>query len=195
MAYSTETGNKNIDIFIKQLGLKQHGGGSIIFENDELFVLSPSVQNQFNRFDLNLSNVTTARLNNKKGLFIVRYLDDLLVGDLEEFLNKMVIDSLMYTNNSTQKWQYNVRNQNNRYYITLQKAKGLEFNLVKMSERKLIEYVGVGRENSKLVDNSYLVHSKIMATELIELIESYISSQGCLLQNRSADMCKEFVQV
>ena len=179
MAFTTETGNKNIEILLDDLSLKQRGGSSIIFENENLFVLSPSVQNQYDRFDIGLVNIDIAKKNQKKAVFIARYFDDLLVGDLEEFLDKMTINTLLYTHNTTQKWQYNVRKQGNRYFITLQKAKGLEFNLTKMNREKLMEYIGILKENQiepNIKQKLYVEQS--FSSISIDHIHSFITSKG-----------------
>jgi len=149
---------------------------SIIFENENLFVLSPSVQSERNRFDINLVNIDAAKKNKKKSLLIVRYFDYLLVGNLEDFIKEMTDGNLLYTYQRTKKWQYNVRQEGSEYFITLQKAKGLKFNLVQKSKDQLLKYNG---ENEEKVDvTNKIIVDQIQTPILINNIHSYITSQG-----------------
>lgn len=173
LAYSTRTGSKNIDILIKGLELQQESGASTVFENDNLFVLSPSVQNPGGRFDVNLTNIEKARANKKKSLLVIRYFKKLLVGNLDKFINEMTIESSMYTHNETRKWQYTVRENKGRYFLTLQKARGIEFDLVKKSEEELIGKYGDPEEK-----DDYLTTSDLKGSDLTTHVHAYIQSKG-----------------
>lgn len=44
IAYSSEVGNVNVDVLKEQLKVDRKGA-EVVFQNEELFIISPSIQN------------------------------------------------------------------------------------------------------------------------------------------------------
>ena len=71
------TSNHNREVLTKDLGLNQQKNSSV-FENEDFFVLSPSVQNKINWFDLRKINLDK-KPEKKKGLLIIRLFDKFIL--------------------------------------------------------------------------------------------------------------------
>ena len=108
----------NKEILKKQLKLIQYKN-TTIFENDSLFVLSPSVQNEQKWFDIrevNLIKVDT----NKEALLIIRYFYCFIKIKLNDFIKKMIQGcKLDCTKNSGNHWKFIIKNE----YILNKKSK------------------------------------------------------------------------
>lgn len=143
MVFTTEAGNKNVDVLINELKLKRLSNSSIVFENSFLFVLSPSVQNPQEKFDINLVNIDNAKKSSKKGLLIIRYFDYILIGDLKSFIKDMTLEENLYSDSRTQKWLFRVKKEDNNFCIIISKDKKKRFKLIKIEKDDLKVFVNM----------------------------------------------------
>ena len=96
---------------------------STIFENKEYFVLSPSVQNKNNWFDLRQVNLEKLP-REKKGRLLIRLYDDFLLVDLRKFMDDLLDDEPYNTSNSGIHWKFQIKKvEGNKMYIFNTKSK------------------------------------------------------------------------
>lgn len=118
----TSTSNHHKEVLIEDLSLIQYKSSSL-FENKAFFVLSPSVQNIKLWFDLRKVNLDR-HPTNKKGLIIIRLVDNYILIDLEKFSSEMLDVNPFNTTNSGIHWKYQIRsNSSNHLYILNMKNK------------------------------------------------------------------------
>ncbi|MFZ4680196.1 MAG: hypothetical protein ACOYLP_08515 [Flavobacterium sp.] len=99
----------NKEILKNQLNLIQYKN-TTIFENDSLFVLSPSVQNKQKWFDIREVNIIKVK-KNKKAYLIIRYFNQFIVIDLYEFIELMICDCKSNNSkNSGIHWKFVINN-------------------------------------------------------------------------------------
>lgn len=140
MSYNTQSGNVNKEILIEELGLKQDRN-TIFFENEDMIVLSPSIQNTSWWFDLLIGNVEKARNSNKEGVIILRLINELLVADLKEFLNKMVTeDTIVRRQNGSDNWKFTIKETEAGYVVNNQRNNLIEFPLTKVTISELVSF-------------------------------------------------------
>jgi len=114
--------NHNKEVLTKDLNLIQHRN-STIFENGEYFVLSPSVQNKNNWFDLRKVNLDK-KPNDKKGILLIRLLNDFILVDLNKIMSELCDNEPYETTNSGIHWKFQIRtNESNKQYIFNTKSK------------------------------------------------------------------------
>ncbi|WP_405411697.1 hypothetical protein [Maribacter sp. Asnod1-A12] len=101
------TSNHNKDFLLNELKLIQYRN-TTIFENRNYFVLSPSVQNKNNWFDIR--NVNLIKFpKEKKGKLLIRLFDDFILIDLREFMKEQIDGDPYNTNNSGIHWKFQIR--------------------------------------------------------------------------------------
>jgi len=119
----TSTTNHNKEFLTKSLGLIQYRN-STIFENRKYFVLSPSVQNKNNWFDLRKINLDK-KPNDKNGKLLIRLMNDFILVDLDKIMTELCNNEPYETKNSGIHWKFQIRaNQSNEQYILNTKSKG-----------------------------------------------------------------------
>lgn len=93
----------------KQLKLIQYKN-TTIFENDSLFVLSPSVQNNQKWFDIREVNINKID-KSKKAYLIIRFFSKFIIINLYEFIKIMIYDCKSnHTKNSGIHWKFVIKN-------------------------------------------------------------------------------------
>tara|TARA_R110002096_G_scaffold172049_1_gene345534 strand:+ start:399 stop:821 length:423 start_codon:yes stop_codon:yes gene_type:complete len=116
------TTNHNKEFLLNELKLSQYRN-STIFENKEYFVLSPSVQNKNNWFDLRQVNLEKLP-REKKGRLLIRLYDDFLLVDLRKFMDDLLDDEPYNTSNSGIHWKFQIKKvEGNKMYIFNTKSK------------------------------------------------------------------------
>ncbi|MDZ5472691.1 hypothetical protein SM124_13210 [Bacillus sp. 31A1R] len=109
--------NVHKDFLINGLGLKQVSN-TTIFKKRDVFVLSPSVQNDAFWFDLRKVNVDKFDGNREKGYLLIRFFNQFLLMDLQEFLNQMVEeDKFAQTTNSGIHWKFKIIKKIDSYKV------------------------------------------------------------------------------
>ncbi|MBB5180268.1 hypothetical protein HNQ44_001696 [Planomicrobium koreense] len=91
---------------------------SIIFTKGNLFVLSPSAQNEYNWFDLRRPNLERYQEKPYRGFLLVRFFDKLLVTELEPFVREMMPDDkFVFTKTIGPHWKFRIVVKGNNYSI------------------------------------------------------------------------------
>jgi hypothetical protein len=116
------TTNHNKEILLKELKLSQYKN-TTIFENKDYFVLSPSIQNKNNWFDLRKINLEKLP-KEKNGKLLIRLNDDFLLIDLREFMNDLLDNEPYNSTNSGIHWKFKIKEiEGSRMYIFNTKTK------------------------------------------------------------------------
>lgn len=123
----TSTTNHHKEVLIKDLNLVQYKNSSI-FENNDFFVLSPSVQNTKMWFDLRIVNLDR-QPTNKKGLIIIRLVDNYILIDLEKFSSEMLDVDPFNTTNSGIHWKYQIQSDSSNHWYILNMKNKKKFNV------------------------------------------------------------------
>lgn len=105
----TKTSNNNVEILKNEIGLKQYRN-TTIFTKERKFILSPSIGNESNWFDIRKINLDRFTSDYSNGYLIIRFKDKLLFADLREFIEKMIDENKFSdTKNSGVHWQFTVK--------------------------------------------------------------------------------------
>lgn len=107
----------NMHVLEKELGLQQFSR-SIIFTKGSLFVLSPSVQNEYNWFDLRRPNLERYQEKSYKGFLLIRFFDKFLVAELDPFIKEMMPDNkFVFHKVIGPHWKFRIVAKGNDYTI------------------------------------------------------------------------------
>lgn len=108
----------NKDILENRLGFKQHSR-SIIFLKNSSLVLSPSVQNQYNWFDIRKPNLDFyLDTPSYKGTLIIRFFDKFLIANLDDFVKKMMpADKFVFHKSIGPHWKLRIKKFGRSYSI------------------------------------------------------------------------------
>lgn len=105
----TKTSNNNIGILKNEIGSKQYRN-TTIFTKGRKFILSPSIGNESNWFDIRKVNLDKFTSDYSNGYLIIRFKEKLLVTDLRDFIEKMIDkNKFSDTKNSGVHWQFTVK--------------------------------------------------------------------------------------
>ena len=117
MAAKANSQTINKHVLEKELGLRQLSR-SIIFTKGDLFVLSPSAQNEYNWFDLRRPNLERYQEKSYKGFLLVRFFDKLLVTELDSFIREMMPENkFVFTKTIGPHWKFRIVVKGNNYSI------------------------------------------------------------------------------
>jgi hypothetical protein len=115
--------NVNKGVLINELDLRQVSN-TTIYVKGRYFVLSPSVQNSYNWFDLRLVNLKQFDRKNQKGYLLIRFFDKFLLADLRSFWRVMISkENYVKTKVSGVHWKFIIRFENGQYIIINQRDK------------------------------------------------------------------------
>ncbi|MDR7079856.1 hypothetical protein J2Y03_004914 [Neobacillus niacini] len=113
----------NKDVLINELDLRQVSN-TTIYVKGSYFILSPSVQNSYNWFDLRLVNLKQFDRKNQKGYLLIRFFDKFLLADLRSFWRAMISkENYVKTKVSGVHWKFIIRFVNGQYIIVNQRDK------------------------------------------------------------------------
>lgn len=131
-----ESSQNNQTTLTIDLGLFQKGN-TTIYSNQKIFVLSPSVRNKINWFDLR--KVIIDRIeNNKSKLLIIRFHDNYILIDLKDFLNKMIDKNPFDSKNSGIHWKFKIKkDEQNNWFIYNQRSM-IRYYIEEINKQKLI---------------------------------------------------------
>lgn len=134
-----ESAQHNQSILIKDLGLFQKGNTSI-YTNQKFFVLSPSIRNKLNWFDLRkviIEQIETIKMQ----LLIIRFHDNYMLVDLKVFLDSMIDENPFNTKNSGIHWKFKIKKEEqNKWFIYNQRSLKKYF-VDEIDKQKLIENI------------------------------------------------------
>ncbi|MDF2067664.1 hypothetical protein [Bacillus sp. Cr_A10] len=108
MSVASAASQVNLDFLINDLGFRQVSNTSI-FQKEHFFIISPSVQNKSNSFELGDSLMKKYNPDKVEGYLLIRIKDKFLMAKLHPFQRKMMT---METEKSTKSkpsfWKFNV---------------------------------------------------------------------------------------
>ena len=129
MADTRNSSNINKELLENGLGLKRLSN-TTIFLKDNIFVLSPSVQNQHKWFDVRKVNLDRYNEKPYKGHFLIRYFDKFLLTDLDRFIQKMMpADKYVDNQNIGIHWKFNVEQQRDGYKLINRQDRTVTYNI------------------------------------------------------------------
>ncbi|MGE7770426.1 McrB family protein [Viridibacillus arvi] len=190
MAYSSEVGKINVDVLQDSLRVTRKGA-EVVFQSDELFIISPSIQNGSNWFDIRNINRMKFIESGKKGLLILRHNNSFLISDLNEFGEEMMKDEyLKNTSTGGAHWKFNiisgeglfaVYNQANRNILYTMKCADKEKLAIEAEKliKKIIPYSLLIKDGEKsTVECEGAEIKSILPYNAISHIHKYINSKG-----------------
>lgn len=128
----------NKDILENRLGFKQHSRSIIFLKNNSL-VLSPSVQNQYNWFDIRKPNLDFyLDTHSYKGILVIRFFDKFLVSNLDDFIKKMMpTDKFVFNKSIGPHWKFRIRKSGRSYSIYNQQNSSIFYPIEEYSVEAL----------------------------------------------------------
>lgn len=131
----------NKSVLKQDLGLSQLSNTSV-FTKDQVFVLSPSMQNAHNWFDLRKINIDRFNANLTKGFLLIRFFDKFLVTDLAQFKKQMMPEErFVFTKSIGDHWKFNIVQQGNSYSIINQQNRGKKYQIEEVAIDKLRQLI------------------------------------------------------
>lgn len=139
MATASESAKINLDFLVNELGLKQERNTKI-FRKGDIFVVSPSVQNKHNWFDIGESIMDLFDDEVHEGYLLVRFKDQFLMTKLKPFQKKMMsIDTRPNTTKLPPHWKFKVLEASNPYILNTGDS-DLRFPMQAPSRNQLVKF-------------------------------------------------------
>ncbi|MER1987245.1 MAG: AAA family ATPase [Solibacillus sp.] len=189
MAYSRETGNVNVETLTEILNVSRKGA-EVIFQNENLLIISPSVQNGSDWFDIRKVNLIRFQESKKKGLLILRHSNHFLMADLNDFAYQMMQDdTIRNTSTGGEHWKFNIESYGEKYIVYNQGNRNILYSMrfstvegFKKESEKIIKILEpynfvVKEEKEALIFNEKPV-DLVKSEVLIPHIHQYIKSKG-----------------
>lgn len=108
MSVASTASQVNLDFLINDLGLSQVSNTSI-FRKGNIFVISPSVQNKSNTFELGDSLMKKYNPEEDEGYLLIRIKEKFLMAKLHSFQKKMMTpETEKSTKSKPSFWKFNV---------------------------------------------------------------------------------------
>lgn len=137
MANNVAASNVNREALVGQLGLRQYKNTTIYTRNG-VFVLSPSSQNDYNWFDLRKANLERYKRTKEIGYLLVRFRNDLLWADLNQFIDCSISDeSSVFTASIGTHWKFNILKDDDGNYNAINRTSKQIYTLTKMTVDEL----------------------------------------------------------
>ncbi len=170
----------NRDFFINELNINTLNNKSVLFQNDNISVLSPSVQNSDKAFDIHLSSFNKMESETRgKSLLIVRfYKEKFLVADFMDFKKKILVEDTIHTHRNKKKWPFIVKEVDGRFTIVTSGHRSYEYPIKCMSKQDLKAYINDNFYEIKESDEEDGVKVILPANDLLTHINTYIKSHG-----------------
>lgn len=104
--------DKNEDLLMVDLKLRRDGR-TIVFTDNNIFVLSPYVGENKDFFDISEANINKFKRGEFKGYLLIRYKDEYLISNLQEFMNQLTDDTSKtpydkYATNKQYRWKFKI---------------------------------------------------------------------------------------
>jgi len=129
----------NKDFLTNELGLIQHLN-TTIFKKRDFFVLSPSVQNKSNVFDLREVSLNKYNRVAQNGYLLIRYKERFLIAKLANFRKKMMREELKVMNSAkTSHWKFIIKEEPT-LHVVCQTNTEETFPLQEPSSNQLIKF-------------------------------------------------------
>ncbi|TQR20342.1 hypothetical protein [Psychrobacillus vulpis] len=108
MSVASPASQVNLDFLINDLGLRQVSNTSL-FRKGNIFVISPSVQNKTNTFEISESLLKKYNPEKDEGYILIRIKEKFLMAKLHSFQRKMMTSSTEKSTKSKPSfWKFNV---------------------------------------------------------------------------------------
>lgn len=176
----------NRDFLKNELNLNTGNDKSILFHNNHILVLSPSVQNARNAFDIQLT--TLEKMEESKGnlLLIVRFnKTNFLVANFLDFKKALLVNDTIHTyQDGTKKWPLKVEEEAGNYFISVIGHKNYKYAIELMSKQQLKSYINDEFYEKNDVDESMPQEQEMVGIDsmptnnLLTHIHTYIKSRG-----------------
>ena len=119
LSVAHESSKVNLDFLVKELGLRQERN-TTIFLKGNFFVISPSVQNQYNWFDISEPIMEYYNPKVHDGYLLVRFKEEYLMAKLLPFQQKMMIKETMpNTTKLRPHWKFKVMEATKSYILNM----------------------------------------------------------------------------
>ncbi|WP_075618873.1 hypothetical protein [Paenisporosarcina indica] len=123
MSIAHESTKVNLDFLVKELGLRQERNTKV-FRKGKIFVVSPSVQNDSNWFDIGESIMDLYNSDQHEGYLLVRFKDRFIMAKLNAFKKKMMLDGTQpNTNKLPPHWKFKIKESANPYIVNMADSK------------------------------------------------------------------------
>lgn len=131
----------NKKVLKQDLGLKQLSN-TTVFQKDNVFVLSPSMQNAHNWFDLRRVNINRFNEHAVTGFLLVRFFDKFLLTDLAHFKKHMMPEErFVFTPSIGEHWKFNILQEGTKFSIVNQQNKGLRYVIEEVPLERLRNFI------------------------------------------------------
>lgn len=141
MSVQSRSSEVNKSVLKQGLGLKQLSNTTVFMKN-QVFVLSPSMQNAHNWFDLRKINIDRFNEKSTKGFLLIRFFDKFLLADLAQFKKQMMPEErFVFTKTMGNHWKFNIIQQGNNYSIVNQQDRGKKYNIEEVSIDRLQQLI------------------------------------------------------
>lgn len=119
MSTARESSKVNLDFLVNDLGFIQERNTKV-FRKGKFFIVSPSVQNKNNLFDVSESIMDLHNPEEQEGYILIRYQDKFLMGKLKSFEKKMMFpETKVVTTKLPAHWKFKVIEATNPYIISM----------------------------------------------------------------------------
>ena len=139
LSIAHESSKVNLAFLIKELGLRQEKN-TTVFRKGNFFVISPSVQNQYNWFDIGESIMESYNPKVHEGYLLVRFKEKYVVAKLQPFQKKMMLrETMPNTTKLRPHWKFKVIEAGDPHVINMGNS-DLKFRIQMPSETQLIKF-------------------------------------------------------
>ncbi len=119
MSIASESSKVNLAFLKNDLGLNQVRN-TTLFQKDEFFIISPSVQNKKNWFDVSESVMENFDPENQEGYLLIRFQDKFLMAKLQAFQKQMMINGSQASSKSkSPHWKFKVIEATSPYIVNM----------------------------------------------------------------------------
>jgi len=119
MSIAQQSSKVNLDFLVKELGLRQERNTKV-FRKGKIFVVSPSVQNKSNWFDIGESIMALFNPEQHEGYLLIRFKDQFVMVKLKPFEKKMMIDGTQpNTSKLPPHWKFKIKETANPYIVNM----------------------------------------------------------------------------
>lgn len=119
MSIAHQSSKVNLDFLVKELGLRQERNTKV-FRKGNIFVVSPSVQNDSNWFDIGESIMALYNSDQHEGYLLVRFKERFIMAKLKPFKKQMMIEGTQpNTNKQPPHWKFKIKESANPYIVNM----------------------------------------------------------------------------
>lgn len=141
LADTQKSSNINKELIEYELGLKRLLNTTVFLKGD-IFVLSPSVQNDHSWFDLRKINIDRYREKGYKGYLLIRYFNKFLLTELDTFVARMIPENkFVETKGIGIHWKFNVLANGKGYSIINRQNNAIAYDIAEATIEEIKEEI------------------------------------------------------